>query len=123
MRRMPKPFNATTQHLVEAHAADWPALAGISAEADAMPADLSTVTSEADQVLRVRAAAPWLVGIELQASYDRDLPGRSLQYNILLERRHALPVQSVLILLRPQTDGPAMTGTLHERIRHVSSDR
>lgn len=114
---MSKPFDAATKYLVESHPSDWLRLAGITpADAEPVAADLATITAEADSVLRVRAPAPWLVHIELQASYDRELPARTLQYNVLLHRRHRLPVQSVILLLRPEADGPRMTGTLNLEI-------
>ncbi|HEV2472574.1 MAG TPA: DUF4351 domain-containing protein, partial [Chthonomonadales bacterium] len=44
------------------------------------------------------------------AGYLPDLPRRTQVHNALLDRRHDLPVRSVIILLRPEADGPAMTG-------------
>lgn len=110
---MAKPFDAATKYLLEAHPEDWLRLAGITpTKAEPIAADLATVTADADTVLRVGAPAPWLVHMEMQASYDRALRERTLQYNALLHRRHHLAVQSVIILLRPAADGPAMTGNL-----------
>jgi len=79
---------------------------------DLIPADLSTVTAAADKVLRVQAPTPWLAHVELQASRDRELPDRHLEYNVLLKRRHRMPVRSVIVLLRPEADGPELTGLL-----------
>ncbi|HEV2472572.1 MAG TPA: hypothetical protein VGS41_07915, partial [Chthonomonadales bacterium] len=108
---MAGPFDATTKHLVEAHPDDWLRLAGLKGvTAEAIDADLSTVTAEADKVLRVAADPPWLMHLELQAGYLPDLPRRTQVHNALLDRRHDLPVRSVIILLRPEADGPAMTG-------------
>src|SRR5207249_1608460 len=75
-------------------------------------ADLSTVTAAADKVLRVRAPAPWLAHVEMQSSRDSELPDRHLEYNVLLKRRHRLPVRSIIVLLRPEADGPELTGLL-----------
>ncbi len=33
-----------------------------------------------------------------------------LHYNVSLHRRHGLPVASVVVLLRPEADGPLLTG-------------
>ena len=65
---------------------------------------------EADRVLRVNSAEPYLAHIEFQATYKLDLPDRTLRYNVLIYYQHGLPVQSVIFLLRPQADGLRMTG-------------
>jgi predicted transposase YdaD len=79
---------------------------------EVIEADLATVTAAADTVLRVRASVPYLVHLEFQAGYDRELPERLLQYNVLLRRRHGLAVLSAVLLLRPQADGRALSGDL-----------
>jgi len=110
---MPQPFDASTKSLIEAQPADWLAYLGLPAAAvELIPADLSTVTAAADKVLRVAAPAPWLAHLELQASRDPDLPERKLEYNVLLKRRHHLPVRSIVVLLRREADGPELTGLL-----------
>ena len=53
---------------------------------------------------------PWLVHLEFQSGYDPDLPLRLQRYNILVNYRHRLPVQSIALLLCPEADGPALTG-------------
>jgi hypothetical protein len=65
---------------------------------DVIDADLSTVTTEADKVLRVHDAVAWLLHLELQASRDRYLGHRVLKYNTLLYERHRLPIHSVVVL-------------------------
>jgi predicted transposase YdaD len=111
---VPKPFDATTKHLVTSQPADWLEYVGLPrASVEVIEADLATVTAAADMVLRVRTPTPYLVHLEFQANYDRELAERLLQYNVLLRRRHRLPVHSVVLLLRPRADGPALTGDLH----------
>jgi hypothetical protein len=61
--------------------------------------------------LRVGDEPPWLVQVELQASWDGTLPRRVLKYNVLLHDRHELPVHSVVVLLRPEADHPGLTGS------------
>ncbi len=73
-------------------------------------ADLSTVSAEADKVIHVGGDAPWLAHIEFQTSDERLIGDRMLLYNVMLGYRHGLPVDSTVILLRPQADGPALTG-------------
>src|SRR5437870_6351451 len=104
---MPQPFDATTKDLVEMHPEDWLEYLGLPrAAVELIDADVSTVTAAADKVLRVLEPKPWLAHLELQSSRDRELPDRKLQYNVLLDRRHQLPVQSIVVLLRPEADGP-----------------
>jgi predicted transposase YdaD len=110
---MSKPFDATTKELIETRPEDWLAYLGFQGVAvEIVNADLSTVTAAADKVLRVRELAPWLVHLELQAGRDPELPDRHLQYNVLLKRRHRLPVRSVVVLLRPEADRSELTGVI-----------
>ncbi len=114
---MSKPFDATTKHLVETQPGDWLEYVGLTAASvDVIDADLSTVTAAADKILRVRDPSPWLVHLEFQAGYDRGLGERTLQYSVLLGQRHGLPVQSLVVLLRPEADGPEMTGVVEHRL-------
>jgi predicted transposase YdaD len=116
---VPKPFDAATKHLIEAQPGDWMEYVGLArAAVDVVDADLSTITADADKVLRVRADLPWLVHLELQSSYERDLGERTLQYSVLLRRRHGLSVRSIVVLLRPEADGPQMTGA----VQHSTPD-
>ncbi|WP_165226470.1 Rpn family recombination-promoting nuclease/putative transposase [Aquisphaera insulae] len=73
-------------------------------------ADLSTVTAEADSVIRVDDPQPWLAHVEFQANYDPTLPRRMLRYNALIHHRHELPVRSIALLLSRGADGRSMTG-------------
>src|SRR5581483_10711757 len=80
----------------------------------AIESDLSTVLAEVDKILQVDAAQPWLAHLELQSSRDRELPLRLLQYHALLLRRHHQPIVSTVILLRPEADGPELSGLLEQ---------
>jgi predicted transposase YdaD len=108
---MPGPFDVTTKHLVALRPTDWLAYTGVSpSPVEVLSVDLATVTSEADQVLRVRGDRPWLLHLEFQAGYDAEMDERLLVYSVLLRRRYRLSVRSVVVLLRPEADGPAMSG-------------
>jgi predicted transposase YdaD len=112
---MAKPFDATTKALVESYPADWLRWLGWPAgQAELIDADLATVTPAADKVMRVTAPERWLLDLELQSSYKLEVPGRLHWYNTLLRQRHGLPVRSVVVLLRPEADGPAMSGAYQE---------
>lgn len=109
---MAKLYDATTKFLVEGYPADWLALAGLGPVEGVAPIDsnLSTITAEADKVLRVEGPEPWLAHFELQSSHEAHLPRRLLRYNALLDDRHDLPTRSILVLLREQADGNDLSG-------------
>jgi len=115
---MAKPFDATTRELLESDPRAWLELLLGRELGDVriQNADLSTITTEADSVLLVAEVEPWLVHLEFQSSYDPTLPLRLQRYNILVNYRHRLPVQSMALLLCPDADGPAMTGLLQHRL-------
>ena len=110
---MSKPYDASTRFLLESFPGAWPDYLGTARgwPIGVINADLSTVTSEADKVFRVEAPEPWLLHVELQSGYEADLPRRLVRYDVLLDDRHDLPVESVVVLLRQKADGPALTGT------------
>jgi hypothetical protein len=81
-----KPFDATAKDLLETHPGSWMEYLHLRSQGPVrvINADLSTVTTEADKVLRVDdEPQPWLVHIELQASRDRRFIPRLLRYNVL----------------------------------------
>lgn len=113
---MSKTFDATTKYLVETRPADWLAYLGLAvAEVEIVDADLSTVLAEADTALWVKAANPYLAHLEFQSGYDAEMGERLLRYNVLLRGLRRAPVRSVVVLLRPEADGPAMSGRVEHR--------
>jgi predicted transposase YdaD len=118
---MPKPYDASTKHLLETRPEDWLEYLGLPRGAvELINADLSTVTAAADKVMRVLGPPSWLAHVEPQAGPDPELDARVLEYNVLLDRRHSLPVQSIVVLLRPSADRPGLTGRIE---RHLPSGR
>jgi predicted transposase YdaD len=91
------PYDAAAKHLFERDPAAWLRYVGLA---------------EADKVVRMGGGEPSLAHVEVQVTYDPAMPVRLLRYCALLHHRHGLPVASVLILLRPEADGPALTGSL-----------
>ncbi len=112
-RGLAKPFDATLKELVESYPDDWLAVLGITPAGPVrlIDADLSTITTQADKIMRIDAPKPWLMHIDLQASRDPTLDRRSLKYNVLAHDRHVLPVRTVIVLLRPEADAPNLTGS------------
>jgi hypothetical protein len=70
----------------------------------------STLTAEADERLLIEYPPPWIQHIELQAGRDTRLDDREQLYNTLLCFRFGIPVRTSFVLLRPQADGPELTG-------------
>jgi predicted transposase YdaD len=108
-----KPFDATLKELVETYPGDWLSQLGLSAlgPVDLIDADLSTVTTQADKIIRVLDPEPWLLHLDLQAGRDPHVDRRALKYNVLAHDRHDLPVESVIVLLRPEADASHLTGS------------
>jgi predicted transposase YdaD len=110
---MAKPYDVTTKALVEAHPLDWVRVFGYAGtEATIIDADLATVTTEADRVIRVERPVTYLFHQEFQAGRDALIPERLLRYNVLLRYRHLIPVHSAVVLLRPEADDPRFSGEL-----------
>jgi predicted transposase YdaD len=110
---VPGPFDTTTRYLVQAYPDDWIAFLGFpsAGSAEVIDANLSTVSAEVDKVVRVGGTTPWLVHLEFQSSYDATIGERLVRYNTMLHLEHRLPVASILVLLRPAANGPAIRGT------------
>ncbi len=117
---MPQRFDATLKDLAESYPSDWLTQLELPATGPLalVDADVSTVTAQADKVLRVGGPNPWLLHLELQASRDPELPRRLLRYNVLLYGRHGLPVHSAVVLLRPEADDPGLTGIVSYQAPH-----
>src|SRR3954452_20208598 len=107
----PRPFDATTRGLIESDPAGWLRWVGLPVDGPVAPleSNLSTVLAEVDKVLLVGGPAPWLAHLETQTGRDPDLPSRLLQYHALLGHRDKIPVESIVVLLRPEAEGPEMS--------------
>jgi predicted transposase YdaD len=118
MVAMSKPFDAISKWLLEVHPADWPAFLGVSARAvEVVDADVSTVTAATDKVLRVRAdEGDRIQHFDFQSGPDASVPRRAHGYSALLEERHELPVESVIVLLAPGANLRAINGVYQRRL-------
>ncbi len=83
---------------------------------EVIDSDITTLSASADKVIRVGGAAPFLVNIELQSSYDTTLT-RTLWYRqVALDYRHDLPVLTILVLLRKEANSPSLTGVYERKL-------
>jgi predicted transposase YdaD len=113
-----KPFDATPKGLLEVGPADWPAFLGVVARTvEVVDADVSTVTAATDKVLLIRADdGDRVQHFDFQSGPDASVPRRAHGYNALLEDRHELPVDSVVVLLRPEAHLRAIDGVYERRL-------
>jgi len=117
---MPKPFDATMRELFELEPAAWLEFLGIPVpdpgQVTVIDSNLSTFTAEADKVVHVGGDDPLIVHTEFLSGRDSDYPEQAVWYNVLLRRRHQVPVWTVLVLLRPKADGPELTGAYESEV-------
>ncbi len=89
------------KHLVESEPEAWLRYFGMEARGvEVMDADISTLTTAADKVLRAAEPTPFLVHFEFQSGDPTEVEARTLFKDVVLRRRHGLPVVSLLMLLR-----------------------
>jgi predicted transposase YdaD len=120
---MPLPFDATLKDLVRQYSDDYRRQLNLADVAPLAPlnVELSTVTAATDIVLGYGDPPTLVVDLNFQASRAEDLMARLLLYNALLYHRYRAPVHSVLVLLRPAADDPALTGQLRYQVRSRKS--
>lgn len=112
---MNKPYDATTKELIETDPAGWVAFLGGTTNSSAVKlidAELSTVTTAADKVIRVDEPYRWLLHLEIQAGPETEFDRKLLQYHALLHRRHGVPVATVAVLLRPEANMSWVNGSM-----------
>ncbi|MCI0463752.1 MAG: hypothetical protein L0Z62_43000 [Gemmataceae bacterium] len=111
---MPHPFDATLKDIVQKHPHDFEAVLGLTGPQPTavLNVDLSTITAATDIVLGHGDPLEALTDLNFQASRAGDLSRRVLLYNALLHYRFAVPVHSVVVLLRPVAADPNLTGKL-----------
>ncbi len=112
---MSKPYDATSKDLLETDPAGWVTFLGCAVPSSAVgmiDADLSTVTTDADKVIRVDEPYRWLLHLDIQTGSDSSLDRRLLRYNALLHARHGVPVASAVVLLRRAANMTWLNGCL-----------
>ncbi len=111
---MAKPFDATLNAMIDLDPAEWAkAFASPRIEPgdpiEVLDTDLAT-TLQADKLFRIGGAHPSLLHLELEANPRSGIPRDLMRYNTLIDHVHSLPVESVLILLRPKAQVSDQTG-------------
>jgi predicted transposase YdaD len=106
------PFDVVMKRMVETNPLGMLRFLGLDGQsAEPFDAEMSTISPRADYVLRV-AGPDYLAHIEFESSYKSDNGRRMLLYGALAHYTHVLPVKSVLVLLREEANGPAITGAV-----------
>jgi hypothetical protein len=111
---MPLRFDATLKDIVQKFTRDFEEQLGLLGPQPAvvLNVDLSTISAATDIVLGYGDPPVRLADLNFQSSRDAELMRRLLLYQALLHHRYAVPVHSVVVLLRPAADDPALTGEL-----------
>jgi predicted transposase YdaD len=115
---MSKPYDSVFKDLLERDPAGWIrlALGSVIGVPTVVDADISTVSGAADKVVVLQAPDPYVVHFEAFASWDSTILARALQYNGIHHRRHALPVDTILVVLRREADHPTLTGVYRVKV-------
>ncbi len=104
--------DVTTKELSWEGAADWLArfTTGPIGTVTIIDSNITTMTAEADKVLKVEGPHPYLLVLEPHSYHDLTLLRRLWYRQVALDYRHNLPVLTVLILLRKEANSPGLTG-------------
>ena len=107
-----KPFDVASKKLIQDYPEDWLRFLGVtSTDFEIIDTDLSTVVASSDKAFLLRGEKPEILHIEIVSSYKADAPIQFLEYSVILLRRHALPIRTIVILLSQDCDGPALRTT------------
>lgn len=111
---MSKPFDATLNAMIDVRPGQWAdcfaRVAGLPpGPSTPVDTDLAT-TLQADKVFRIDGPRPYLLHLELEANPRLGIPAELLRYNTLIAHQHDLPVETVLVLLRPKALASDQTG-------------
>ena len=111
---MAKPFDATLNALIDINPSEWAAgfgrIAGIPpGPCTVLDTDLAT-SLQADKLFRIDGERPCLLHLELEANPRSGIPRELMRYNTLVDQRDDLPVETVLVLLRPKAFTSDQTG-------------
>jgi len=108
---MSKQFDITAKQLIETDPMAWIRFLKLpGTHATVVEADLSLVSADADKIIVVDEPFRYGLHIELQAGYEKHISRRVARYAIMADDKLDLPILSVLVLLRPDADGPSASG-------------
>jgi predicted transposase YdaD len=109
----PNKSDVTTKELIWEGAADWLArfTTGPIGKVTIIDSNITTMTAEADKVLKVDGPNPYLLVLEPHSYHDLTLLRRLWYRQVALDYRHNLPALTVLLLLCKEANSPGLTGS------------
>jgi predicted transposase YdaD len=78
--------------------------------------NITTLTADADKVLKVDSPIPYLLVLEPHSYHDLTLIRRLWYRQVALDFRHNLPVLTVLVLLCKEANSPGLTGSYEREL-------
>jgi hypothetical protein len=122
---MSLPFDATLKDFVQAYTRDYEHQLHITGPGPSvvLNVDLSTISAATDVIVGHGDPLVEIKDLNFQASRDDRLSARVLVYNGLLYHRYGVPVHSLIILLRPEANDPALMGKLNYRTQRPHNKR
>ena len=107
-----KPFDSAAKELLWIDPVAWLKRLGVAVTGPVhvIDSDATSLVAAVDKVIKVDGTNPFLVVVELQSSRDPELLPATVFRQAAIERRHKLPVLSIIVLLRDDADMPALTG-------------
>ncbi len=110
---MPQNYDTVCKRLIASDPMGFLQLAGYSATmCELVSSQVTYRQGDADGVIRYGPRYR-LAHFELQSTYDSQMGERMLSYDVALCAANGIEVDGVVILLRPEADGPNMTGYVH----------
>jgi hypothetical protein len=111
---VPNPFDATLKDLFSQGAEDFAGVFGLPRiqPAVALNVDLSTISAATDVALGFGAPLQEVADLNFQSGPDPSLEARCHLYSAALHSRFAVPVRSVIVLLRPKAVGGPLSGKM-----------
>jgi predicted transposase YdaD len=107
-------YDAVLKKLLTEDPASWVNLLGAEGAETLtlVETEFQTIQATVDKLIRAEGEYTWLIHVEFQAGYHAKIGLRIVRYSAIIEHETGLPVQSVLILLSPDADGPAASRPL-----------
>lgn len=107
-------FDATLKDILSPSPEDFVPVFGLpqTQPASTLNVDLSTISAATDVAIGFGSPVQEIVDLNFQSGPDREVESRCLLYNAALRFRFGVPVRTLLILLRPKADSPALRGKL-----------
>jgi hypothetical protein len=111
---MPHSFDATLKDLFGQAPRDLCAPFGLPAiePVQALNVDLSTISAATDIAIGFGEPMREIADLNFQSGPDAKVASRLLLYNAAFHLKFAVPVRSILVLLRPKAQTPGLTGNL-----------